>query len=292
MASADFWRPISAALATPSTRQVSRSPRVRRATFSPHTRRIYAGAIRMTSDFGSSCPLVHRVDASYALRVPRAGDLPRASFRLRLAADALALWLVVPVITVHRGLSPPSRFPGRFPSPVAIARTPALALRAMPGAQKRRPRSGRTAPGSPGASRGGFATQERGSDALALGPEADVAGRQAGVGVGDAVAAADRLVDAQTVALVVDLGRRQLAAAFLLGVLDRVDLVEELVELRGGRGRGVGGEGRDGQHGQGEDENGRKDLAHGKGSLVLDSTSGKVMDPAGKRWTHLCWPAQ
>jgi len=136
MASADFWRPISAALATPSTRQVSRSPRVRRATFSPHTRRIYAGAIRMTSDFGSSCPLVHRVDASYALRVPRAGDLPRASFRLRLAADALALWLVVPVITVHRGLSPPSRFPGRFPSPVAIARTPALALRAMPGAHR------------------------------------------------------------------------------------------------------------------------------------------------------------
>ena len=142
MASADFWRPIGAALAAPSTWQASRSPRVRRATFSPHTRRIYAGAIRMTSDFGSSCPLVHRVDASYALRVPRAGDLPRASFRLRLAADALALRLVVPVITVHRGLSPPSRFPARFPSPVAVTRAPALALRAMPGAQKESPPRG------------------------------------------------------------------------------------------------------------------------------------------------------
>jgi hypothetical protein len=46
--------------------------------------------------------------ASYALRVPRAGGLPAASFRPRLAAAALAVRLTVPVIRVRRGLPPPS----------------------------------------------------------------------------------------------------------------------------------------------------------------------------------------
>ncbi len=49
------------------------------------------------------------VDASYALRVPRAGSLRTASFRPRLAAAALAVRLMVPAIRVHRGLSPPSQ---------------------------------------------------------------------------------------------------------------------------------------------------------------------------------------
>ena len=48
------------------------------------------------------------VAASYALRVPQAGDLPAASFGPRLTAVALAVQLTVPVIRVRRGLSPPS----------------------------------------------------------------------------------------------------------------------------------------------------------------------------------------
>jgi len=63
--------------------------------------------------------------------------LPPASFRLRLATDALAVRLEVPVITASRGLPPPSHFPVRFPSPVANdMTTPVLSLRAMPGAPK------------------------------------------------------------------------------------------------------------------------------------------------------------
>lgn len=42
MASADFCRPIPTPCDAGSTRQVDRSPRVRRVTFLPHTRRIYS----------------------------------------------------------------------------------------------------------------------------------------------------------------------------------------------------------------------------------------------------------
>jgi hypothetical protein len=85
--------------------QSGRSLRVRRVTFLPHTRRIYAAAIRMTSGFESICPLAHRDDASYAVRVPRAGSLPAASFGFRLAADTLAFRLGVPVIKASTGTS-------------------------------------------------------------------------------------------------------------------------------------------------------------------------------------------
>jgi len=47
--------------------------------------------------------------ASYALRVPQAGDLPTASFRPHLTMIALAVQLTVPLIKVRRGLSPPSK---------------------------------------------------------------------------------------------------------------------------------------------------------------------------------------
>jgi len=46
--------------------------------------------------------------AFYALRVPRARDLPTTSSRPRLTAVALAVQLTVPVIRVRRGLAPPS----------------------------------------------------------------------------------------------------------------------------------------------------------------------------------------
>ena len=81
MASADFCRASSAPRGAASSRHASRSPRVRRVTFAPSTRRIYAAPVRMTSGFESSCPLAHQRCASSAVRAPRAGALPAASFR-------------------------------------------------------------------------------------------------------------------------------------------------------------------------------------------------------------------
>ena len=98
MASADFCRLIGPPPGGPSTEQASRPLRVRRATFLPSTRRIYAESVRMASGFRSMRPLAHQLDASYAVRVPRAGSLPSASFRFRLATDTLAVRLGVPAI--------------------------------------------------------------------------------------------------------------------------------------------------------------------------------------------------
>ena len=72
-------------------------------TFLPRTRRIYAASVRMTSGFRSLRPLAHRDVASYAIRVPRAGSLPSAFFRFRLAADTLTVRLGVPVIKASIG---------------------------------------------------------------------------------------------------------------------------------------------------------------------------------------------
>jgi len=57
----------------------------------------------MTLGFESIGPLAHRVDASYAVRVPRTGSLPSASFGFRLAVDTLAVRLGVPVIKASIG---------------------------------------------------------------------------------------------------------------------------------------------------------------------------------------------
>ncbi len=72
-------------------------------TFLPHTRRIYAAPVRMTWGFESIGPLAHQDDASYAIRVPRAGSLPAASFRFRLTTDTLAVRLRVPAIKASTG---------------------------------------------------------------------------------------------------------------------------------------------------------------------------------------------
>lgn len=109
MASADFCRDrrlLSKPLACPevySDMHRNRSLRVRRVTFLPHTRRIYAISIRMSLDFESIRPLVHRDNASYAIRVPRAGSLPTASFRFAVAHDTLAVRLEVPDIKASIG---------------------------------------------------------------------------------------------------------------------------------------------------------------------------------------------
>ena len=137
MASADFCRPFGPPCDGPSHGQDGRSLRVRRVTFLPYTRRIYAAKVRMTSGFESICPLAHRFDASYAIHVLRARSLPAASFGLRLAADALAFRLGVPVIKVSTGT---------FARPVTsrFAFAPRLTasgmtLRVMPDAQTKRP---------------------------------------------------------------------------------------------------------------------------------------------------------
>lgn len=79
-----LWpRLTSAATSTLLSKQLAlqhrhRSLRVRRATFLPYLRRIYAGLLRMTSGFESHCPLAQQAVASYAVRVPRTGSLPAA----------------------------------------------------------------------------------------------------------------------------------------------------------------------------------------------------------------------
>jgi hypothetical protein len=67
------------------------------------------------------------VAASYALRVPQAGDLLTASFKPHLTVTALAVQLTVPVIRVRRGLSPLSEcaLPGAHKKGKAIS-SPAL----------------------------------------------------------------------------------------------------------------------------------------------------------------------
>ena len=107
-ASADFCRSIPTPYGVGSPRQIDRSPRVRRTTFLPYTRRIYFRTFRVTIGLWISWPPRPSAAASYAVSVRRAGSLPAASFGFRLAADTLAVRLAVPVTRVRRGLSPPS----------------------------------------------------------------------------------------------------------------------------------------------------------------------------------------
>lgn len=86
-----------------SPKHPHRSLRVRRVTFLPYIRHIYADLLRMTLGFESHCPLAQQAVASYAVRVPRTGSLPAASFRFRVAPDTLAVRLGVPVIKASIG---------------------------------------------------------------------------------------------------------------------------------------------------------------------------------------------
>lgn len=91
------------ACATTSPKHRRRSLRVRRVTFLPYVRHIYADFLRMTSGFESFGPLAQQAVASYVVRVPRTGSLPAASFRFRVAPDTLAVRLEVPVIKASIG---------------------------------------------------------------------------------------------------------------------------------------------------------------------------------------------
>ena len=90
VAAADFCRCIGSPLDVPSCLQHNdRSPKVRRVTFAPSTRRIYARQIRMTLGFRFIGPFAHLTFALYAVRVPRARALLSASFPPRIAATQL-----------------------------------------------------------------------------------------------------------------------------------------------------------------------------------------------------------
>ena len=82
-------RPSRHLAATLALRQTDRPPGVRRVTFAPYTRCIYARPVRVASGFGSLCPLAHRTFASYAVRIPRTRALPAASFPRYLAITQL-----------------------------------------------------------------------------------------------------------------------------------------------------------------------------------------------------------
>jgi len=107
-ASADFCQPIPSLCNDGSTWQVGRSPRVRRATFIPYTRRIYFPIFRVIIGLRILWPPRPDGAASYAVAVRRAGTLPAASFRFHFAVDTLAVRLTVPITRACRGLSPPS----------------------------------------------------------------------------------------------------------------------------------------------------------------------------------------
>ena len=84
----------------------------------------------MTIGLQIFCPPCPGVAASYALRVPQAGDLLTASFRPHLTMIALAVQLTVPVIKVRKGLSPSSEcaLPGAQNKGATISRNPLFLL--------------------------------------------------------------------------------------------------------------------------------------------------------------------
>ena len=91
MASADPSLPIPPPYDSSSTRQVTRYPRVRRATFIPYARRIYFLIFRVAIGLRILWPPRPDEAASYALRIPRAGTLPTPSSRPHLAMAALGV---------------------------------------------------------------------------------------------------------------------------------------------------------------------------------------------------------
>ena len=127
-ASADFCQPIPSPLNDSSTWQADRSPRVRRATFIPYTRRIYFYIFRVIIGLWILLPPRPDVAASYAVAVRRAGTLLTASFRFHLTVDTLAVRLTVPITRVCRGLSPPSHSVKHHIRPSCV-----YPLHAMPG---------------------------------------------------------------------------------------------------------------------------------------------------------------
>ena len=135
-ASADFCQPIPSLFNDGSTWQADRSPRVRRATLIPYTRRIYFYIFRVIIGLWILSPPCPDVAASYAVAVRRAGTLPAASFRFHFAVDTLAVRLTVPITRVCRGLSPPGYSVEHHIQPSC-----ANPLHAMPGTRQKKGRA-------------------------------------------------------------------------------------------------------------------------------------------------------
>ena len=130
-ASADFCRPIPTPCDAGSTRQSGSSPRVRRVTFVPYTRRIYGHTFRMISGFGYFGSLAQMWTPHMRFLFVRPGlclQLPSD-----FAPDTLAVRLTVPITRARKGLAPPSHRPDTTPAKSRQS----MALRAMPGARKK-----------------------------------------------------------------------------------------------------------------------------------------------------------
>ena len=111
-------------------------------TFAPSTRRIYVRSVRVTIGLGAAGLPRPRTAASYAVRVPRAGALPPASFPPHLAA----VQLLSARGSRHQGpqrTSTSQSLPGRLSPPGCSCRT--RARRAMPGAPGKAPQRGAAA---------------------------------------------------------------------------------------------------------------------------------------------------
>ncbi len=102
-ASADFCGDLDAPLETPS---FAASPQISQGktrnfppTYPPHIRRLIPNDIGLRVFWPSRPSIV----ALYAVRVPRTGNLPAASFGFRVTPDTLAVRLGVPVIKASIG---------------------------------------------------------------------------------------------------------------------------------------------------------------------------------------------
>jgi hypothetical protein len=108
-------------------REQDRPPRVSRVTFVPSTGRIYSRTLRVISGFGN---LGSRPGGRLLCACCSPGRYFGYSFLQTPPRHAIAVRLTVPIVRIRRGLSPP-RHQSDTTSPVK-------ALRAMPGAPRRK----------------------------------------------------------------------------------------------------------------------------------------------------------
>ena len=137
MASADSLHPIPASLDVGSTRQAGGPPRVIRATFLLMPVGFTSQRPVQVSGFDDSCRLTP-LRRLYPLPVRQASILPSASFRFRLPTDTLAVQLTLPLA----GCVEDFHLQVVFPATTAVPTAPVTALRAMPGAQRKKAPAG------------------------------------------------------------------------------------------------------------------------------------------------------
>ena len=138
MASADFCNPIPIPLDTGSQWQDNRPPRVRRVTFAPMPAASTSAACVQVSGFEDMRLITHRdrliCDSWGTPSLRRASVLPAAPFRSHLTVNTLAVRLIVPLVGPIGDLHPQVI----RPPPRVVGTAPVKALRAMPGAHKKK----------------------------------------------------------------------------------------------------------------------------------------------------------